>query len=225
MKTRDKILRKSQSLFNERGERNVTTNHIAAELGISPGKLYYHFRNKEEIIFELFLQYEARTQSLLLAPADRHLTYADKMGYFEGILDNMWEFRFLHRDLEQMLEANPALRERYRTFARLVLQQGRRIYERLADSGMVEADEDAIDALIVNIWVVTSSWISFLHTSGIYDNGEAISRDLLRKGIYQIVMLEAPYLRGEARDKLPEMKQYYGAGASRLTTSAAAFHY
>ena len=35
MKTRDKILRKSQELFNARGERNVTTNHIAAELGIS----------------------------------------------------------------------------------------------------------------------------------------------------------------------------------------------
>ena len=225
MKTRDKILRKSQSLFNERGERNVTTNHIAAELGISPGNLYYHFRNKEEIIFELFLQYEARTQALLLAPADRHLTYADKMGYFEGILDNMWDFRFLHRDLEQMLEANATLRERYRTFARLVLEQGRRIYERLADSGMVEADEDAIDALIVNIWVVTSSWISFLHTSGIYDEGEVISRDLLRKGIYQIVMLEAPYLRGEARDKLPEMKRHYGAGTGPAAKSVTAFHY
>lgn len=213
MKTRDKILRKSQELFNARGERNVTTNHIAADLGISPGNLYYHFRNKEEIIFQLFLQYESRIQSLLMAPADRDLTYADKMAYFEGILDNMWEYRFLHRDLEQMLEGNPALRERYRHFARLVLSQGRRIYERLAESGMVEADEDAIEALIVNIWVVTSSWISFLHTSGIYSDNGSISRDLLRKGIYQIVLLEAPYLRGIARDKLPEMKQHYGRPA------------
>lgn len=210
MKTRDKILRKSQELFNERGERNVTTNHIAAGMGISPGNLYYHFRNKEEIIFELFLQYESRTQTLLLAPADRDLNYADKMGYFEGILENMWDFRFLHRDLEQILDGNPALRERYQHFARLVLVQGRRIYERLAESGLVEADEDAIDALIVNIWVVTSSWISFLHTSGIYGESMEINRDLLRKGIYQIIMLEAPYLRGEARDKLEEMKRHYG---------------
>ena len=214
MKTRDKILMKSQDLFNERGERNVTTNHIAAALGISPGNLYYHFRNKEEIIFDLFLQYESRTQSLLMAPADRDLTYTDKIGYFEGILDNMWEYRFLHRDLEQILDGNPALRERYRNFALLVLNQGRRIYERLAESGLVEADDDAIEALIVNIWVVTSSWISFLHTSGIYGKNEDISRDLLRKGIYQIVMLEAPYLRGEAQDKLPEMKHYYGGPAN-----------
>lgn len=225
MKTRDKILRKSQALFNERGERNVTTNHIAAELGISPGNLYYHFRNKEEIIFELFLQYEARTQSLLLAPADRDLNYADKMGYFEGILDNMWEYRFLHRDLEQMLEGNPVLRDRYRTFARLVLQQGRRIYERLAESGLVDADEDAIEALIVNIWVVTSSWISFLHTSGIYDEKEAISRELLRKGIYQIIMLEAPYLRGEALAKLQEMKRHYGSSTGISTENVNAIHY
>ncbi|MDP2227252.1 MAG: TetR/AcrR family transcriptional regulator [Moraxellaceae bacterium] len=211
MKTRDKILKKSQDLFNERGERNVTTNHIAAEMGISPGNLYYHFRNKDEIIYELFLQYQKRTASLLMAPDERLLTYSDKMGYFEGILDNMWDYRFLHRDLEQMMDGNPLLRESYGEFARLVLRQGRRIYERLAESGLVEADEDAIEALIINIWVIVSSWVSFLHTSGVFNENGAITRDLLRKGIYQIIQLEAPYLRGEARDRLPQMKAYYGS--------------
>ena len=58
-KTKDRILQISLQLFNERGERLVTTNHIAAELGISTGNLYYHFRNKQEIIKELAQQYQA----------------------------------------------------------------------------------------------------------------------------------------------------------------------
>ncbi|MDI1301448.1 MAG: TetR/AcrR family transcriptional regulator [bacterium] len=209
MKTRDKILKKSLTLFNEQGERKVSTNHIAAALSMSPGNLYYHFRNKDEIIFELFSRYEAETLNMLMAPEDRHLTYADKLGYFEGILDNMWEYRFLHRDLEHLLGDNPSLQERYQHFGRQVMAQGQRIYQRLAESGLVDADAETVEALILNIWVITTSWISFLHTSGIFGHSGTISRDLLKRGIYQIIQLEAPYLRGEAREKLPEMKARY----------------
>ena len=53
-KTRDRIVEASLELFNAQGERSVTTNHIAAHLGMSPGNLYYHFRNKQAIIALLF---------------------------------------------------------------------------------------------------------------------------------------------------------------------------
>lgn len=209
MKTRDKILHKSLALFNDQGERRVSTNHIAAALEMSPGNLYYHFPNKEAIIFELFMAYEQATMSLLNPPSDRPLTYTDKLGYFEGILNNMWEYRFLHRDLEHLILDNIALKERYQQFAHQVQIAGLAVFKALVHSGLVEADEETLKTLVINIWVISTSWISFLHTSGLYGPTDSISRDLLKKGIYQIIQLEAPYLRGEAKSRLPALKKLY----------------
>ena len=49
MGNRERIIEAALDLFNEHGCRSMTTNHIAAHLSISPGNLYYHFRNKEAL--------------------------------------------------------------------------------------------------------------------------------------------------------------------------------
>ena len=69
--TYTRIINASLALFNEEGERNISTNHIAAHLGISPGNLYYHFRNKDEIIVQLFKRYSEALLSTLTRPCCR----------------------------------------------------------------------------------------------------------------------------------------------------------
>ena len=93
LKTKERILQLSLQLFNERGERSVTTNHIAAELNMSPGNLYYHFRNKSEIIKQLMEQYQGETLQMLALPDDRLLDANDKIRYFQVLSSQLWAYR------------------------------------------------------------------------------------------------------------------------------------
>lgn len=208
--TRERILATSLDLFNSLGERNVTTNHIAEALGISPGNLYYHFRNKMEIVFELFARYRDTVQAFLRVPEDRPLTWQDKMGYLESILHGIWSARFLHRDLAHLLNQDPRLRDEYKRFVRTTLDQGLAVYEGLREAGLIAASDEDMRGLLVNTWVLAASWAGFVHSlvPG-PERDEHTDRMLLRQGIYQIVLLEAPYLRGEALTHLEEAKARY----------------
>ena len=69
-RTAERILDITLELFNRFGEPNVSTTLISAELGISPGNLYYHYPAKEELINTLFDRYERALTELLRAADD-----------------------------------------------------------------------------------------------------------------------------------------------------------
>lgn len=210
-KTRDRILARSLEMFNEQGERAVTTNHIAASLSMSPGTLYYHFPNKEAIIFELFQQYAGEMGGALLLPDHRPLTPHDKVTLFEQTLSWLWRFRFLHRDMTHLLDDNPSMRAAYRAFAREIFRRMHQIYRLEIASGLIEATEEEISALLINIWIVATNWVNFLSTTGFFKYQDPLTEHQLRQGIYQVICLEAPYLRGAAQDSLIDLKSRYGA--------------
>jgi AcrR family transcriptional regulator len=195
MRTRDRILLASLELFNEKGERNVTTNHVAAHLGISPGNLYYHFRNKSDIVYELFLQYRLLVQHYLVVPAERILGLDDKFDYLEAVFDGLWAYRFLHRDLEHFLGEDERLRHDYRAFTWLCLDSVRGILAGLEKAGITRPmDDTSRAAFALNLWLVVTNWMSFLKTAS-SDEDALIDKTVLRQGIYQVVNLEIPYVQ------------------------------
>jgi AcrR family transcriptional regulator len=197
-RTRERILQASLELFNAQGERSVTTNHIAAHLQISPGNLYYHFRNKQAIIAELFDRYERNVDGFLQLPKGRALTIEDKTGYLEALLSAMWDYRFVHRDLEHLLSGDDMLAERYRLFARRHLLSAQRIYQGFVDAGILQMTPPQVEALAVNAWIIMTSWVPFLCT---VDGSEDIrmDRNMLRRGIFQLLALEEGFVTDAAR--------------------------
>ncbi|MCG8317529.1 MAG: TetR/AcrR family transcriptional regulator [Pseudomonadales bacterium] len=210
MKTRDRILVASLKLFNQKGERNVTTNHIAAAMDISPGNLYYHFRNKQEIVFELFQQYTTDVNTFLAVPEDRVLTFADKIQYYEAIFKSIWDYRFLHRDMAHLMESCERLRKGYQAFTRHTIVQGKDVLCGLREAGLMELTDELLDALMINIWVLVTSWSSFLLAISHADDGESIlSEAKMKRGIYQLITLTEPYATAGNELALQRLKREY----------------
>ncbi len=208
-KTKEKILQISLTLFNERGERSVTTNHIAAELGISPGNLYYHFKNKQEIIKELFERYQIETLELLDLPKGRALTVNDKIQYFQVLSKQLWSFRFLHRDVHHLMDANPELKYLYPQLAGRVMQQGQKIYQAFVDAGLMKMTSYEIEALVINLWIVLTNWANFLYMSGHLDPQQK-SEHWVWQALRQMIFLEGPYLVGESREAYEKLLENMG---------------
>jgi AcrR family transcriptional regulator len=210
MKTRDKILLASLELFNERGERNVTTNHIAAHLAISPGNLYYHFRNKSDIIYEIFQAYEKLVDYYLDIPEDRALTLDDLTFYLESVFDGLWSYRFFHRDLEYLLDSDPRLRRDYREFTERCLAAITLIFEKMAEAGIIEPQpEELRRAMSLNVWLVITNWMAYLKTAHAADGPSGLSLAELKQGIYQVLTLEIPYLTPSYRERVLALREKY----------------
>jgi AcrR family transcriptional regulator len=204
--TRERILDASLAMFNAQGEPNVTTNHIADELGISPGNLYYHYRNKDDIVERLFARYEARMDDALVAPEGRLPNLEDIWLQLHLVFECMWEFRFLYRDLVDILTRNRKLRHRFARILNRAQVSAEAVLKGLARASILRATPDEIHATAENVLLVATFWLNFHAVRGV--NPEPDQNDL-GHGIYQVMLLIAPFLRDAERAHLNTLAQAY----------------
>ena len=204
--TRVRILETSLAMFNAQGEPNVTTNHIADELGISPGNLYYHFRNKDDIVEHLFAQYEARIDGALVPPDGRAPDLEDIWMQLHRVFESLWEFRFLYRDLVDILARNRKLKLRFARIMDRAAASARMLLGDLVRAGVMRASADEIRALAENILLIATFWMNFNAVRGGKPQPDEAA---LQRGIHQVMMLVAPFLRDAERFHLNSLSATY----------------
>src|SRR4249919_242155 len=159
--TRQRILDASLAMFNAQGEPNVTTNHIADELEISPGNLYYHFRNKDDIIEQLFARFEERMDAALAAPEGRLPGLEDIWLQLHLVFESIWDYRFLYRDLVEILSRNRRLRLRFARILRRADEQAHSVMRGLSQAGVMRASGDELAATATNVLVIATFWLNY----------------------------------------------------------------
>lgn len=203
MKTRERILHTTLELFNECGEPNVTTLQIADEMDISPGNLYYHFKNKTEILSELFNWYEREIAEILDVP-ESSLSVEDQWLFLHLIFEVIARYRFLYQDLVNVMSRHEKLAGKFKKIMSKKENASRQVCQNLAQQGILKASDQEIDALCKSIVLTATYWVSF---SMVMDGEQ--SDETLNQGVYQVMTLVLPYLREEERAVLREMGEAY----------------
>jgi AcrR family transcriptional regulator len=201
-RTAERILEVTLELFNRFGEPNVSTTLISAELGISPGNLYYHYPAKDELINSLFDRYE-RALSELLRAADNVRNVEDAWLFFHMLFELIWQYRFLYRDLNDLLSNNRRLETHFQFVLKNKAQAVQAVLEGLSRSGAMRIEARDVEPVATAMVVLLTYWLSYEY---VRDPRKALEPEsagaALLRGAFHVLSLLLPYLEPQQRDHL-----------------------
>ena len=82
-KTRQLVLDAALDVFSEKGYARATFDEIAARAGYTKGAVYWHFRNKVDLVAALIMEYVQRKYLEIKKSLPRGNTLDDLLRYFE----------------------------------------------------------------------------------------------------------------------------------------------
>jgi AcrR family transcriptional regulator len=210
--TRQRILDSTLALYNELGEPNVSTTLIAAEVGISAGNLHYHFRKKDQLTGALLERFIAEIEELLPPATWRAQEVEDAWFLLHVIFETIWKYRFLFRDLSGIMSRDRRAGHRLSAVFSRAVDTAHGICLGLAETGQLEATPAEIRALAQNVAVVAMYWLSFetVRHPRRAGTGEAIAA-----GVYQVLMLVAPFMSVAGRANIEYLAAQYLANEPR----------
>jgi AcrR family transcriptional regulator len=208
-RTAERILEVTLELFNRFGEPNVSTTAISAEMNISPGNLYYHYPAKDELINALVDRYE-RSLGELLGAADSVRNVEDAWLFVHMMFELIWNYRFLYRDLNDLLSKNRKLETHFQAALNDKARAVQSLLDGLARGRAMAVSPPESAAVSHAMVVVLTYWLSYEY---VRDPRRALEPEsaaaALNRGAFHVLSLLLPYLETTAREHLMALASAY----------------
>jgi AcrR family transcriptional regulator len=201
MKTKDRILFVALDLFNADGATEVTTNDIAKALKMSPGNLYFHYKNKEQIIREIFKRMMIDTATIW-RPQTKIAKNKEKFPLIDFIDKNLqlyWKYRFFHREMYILRKKDPDLSKLWHRHVKKTSLLMVILYKHWVKSGFMNkiTSKYEMEFVVELLFVASNSFMQFIETT---DRGESPPRlKTFEKARRHIIRMLMPYLSEDSK--------------------------
>lgn len=168
--TKEKIKKSALKLFNLQETLSITTNHIAKDAGISSGNLYYHYKNKEEIIREIYQEMSTTFDSF--NSFEKILLSSNPLNELSSIFDKygelFWDYRFLMRDSAVLMAIDKKLKQMFAKNQEKRISQIEGVLKFLISQEILEGiPNEEIHMRAKLHWFISAYWQIFTSSSSI----------------------------------------------------------
>ncbi len=199
MKTRDRIVIAALELFNRYGERSITTNHIAEHIKISPGNLYYHFRNKQEIIREIFNAYSQELIERFTPIQEPQASLSLLKRYLDSIFTLMWKYRFFYASLVEILSRDERLHADYIDVHNKLHSNLMVIMNEFVELQLLDQNGSQLESLTHTLQLIASNWLAY---QKVMTPQQEITEDMVRQGMRQMIAVVKPVATRQGIEQL-----------------------
>lgn len=158
--TRLRIQEKTIELLNARGLSNVTMRDVSGALNISPGNLTYHYPKWENLMDDIFTEFQDNMSRVYdHFPAD----ISKVASYIERIFNLQVEYAFIFSDFYIFFLQYPKYNDIKSEFFMKRMTIMRDALQRLVVKKYLypASEEHNYDLLVKNTWLLLSGWYGF----------------------------------------------------------------
>jgi AcrR family transcriptional regulator len=205
---KDEIIEASIKLFNEKGCLNTSTRHICESLDISVGNLYYYFKNKEEILIEIYKRHlETIFKEVKLVDYENDDIFLFKDFLLNHIREEE-KHNFIYLELNSIVAKFPKFREikiENLKFNSVLLQK--LIKHQIKYKYVEELSSQEIEFLIANSWSIGLNSINYWN---LLKDDKKLNRQRTSLNMYYLMkpyLTKKAYENGDLEDALMKLNE------------------
>ncbi len=159
--TKKKIVDAAIRMYNEKGIQNVTSRHIAADMGIAYGNLDYHYRTKEDLLLAIHKKMRKEMTESFTEREESKSSFE----HFNKLLDHIERFQHKYKcfnlDVLEISRSYPQVNESLSNALELRVQQMSDLFEEFVNDGfLMHRTDEGYKRLEHKIRILITFWLS-----------------------------------------------------------------